>query len=312
MARFRASLGRILTIGSLATATGAVAVYRSELTDRAAAYAQQLDSSSVQIVDDVQNPVHAAWDNDWDRRGAFVDLTKSIGWRRVNSSDEKNSNITIDSNKETVYNKEGSDELQKKQPKATRHLIFVRHGQYNSGKKLDEDRRLTDLGRKQALCTGDRLKSLNIKFDRIIHSTMTRAKETAELIKDSLDGVSCESCSLLREGAPCPPEPSSSSSWNPERWEYYQDGSRIEAAFRKYFHRADVNQSKDSHELIVCHANVIRYFVCRALQFPPEGWLRMSIANCALTQVTIRPNGRVTLKSLGDAGHLPPDQITFR
>ena len=147
MARFRASLGRILTIGSLATATGAVAVYRSELTDRAAAYAQQLDSSSVQIVDDVQNPVHAAWDNDWDRRGAFVDLTKSIGWKRVNSSDEKNSNITIDSNKETVYNKERSDELQKKQPKATRHLIFVRHGQYNSGKKLDEDRRLTDLGR---------------------------------------------------------------------------------------------------------------------------------------------------------------------
>ena len=147
MARFRASLGRILTIGGLATATGAVAVYRSELTDRAAAYAQQFDSSAVQVVEDVQKPVLAAWDNDWDRRGAFVDLTKSIGRRRVNSSDEKNSYITIDSSNETVYKREESDELQKKQPRATRHLIFVRHGQYNSGKKLDEDRRLTDLGR---------------------------------------------------------------------------------------------------------------------------------------------------------------------
>ena len=45
---------------------------------------------------------------------------------------------------------------------------------------------------------------------------------------------------------------------------------RIEAAFRKYFHRAESSQKEDSYEIIVCHANVIRYFVCRALQFPPE------------------------------------------
>ena len=47
-------------------------------------------------------------------------------------------------------------------------------------------------------------------------------------------------------------------------------GFRIEAAFRKYFHRAESSQKEDSYEIIVCHANVIRYFVCRALQFPPE------------------------------------------
>ena len=45
--------------------------------------------------------------------------------------------------------------------------------------------------------------------------------------------------------------------------QFYQDGPRIEAAFRKYFHRADVDETKDSYEIIVCHANVIRYFVCR-------------------------------------------------
>ena len=48
------------------------------------------------------------------------------------------------------------------------------------------------------------------------------------------------------------------------------DGRRIEAAFRKYFHRAEPEQEKDSYEVIVCHANVIRYFLCRALQLPPE------------------------------------------
>ena len=35
---------------------------------------------------------------------------------------------------------------------------------------------------------------------------------------------------------------------------------------RKYFRRADSTQKEDSYEVIVCHANVIRYFVCRAIQ----------------------------------------------
>jgi hypothetical protein len=45
--------------------------------------------------------------------------------------------------------------------------------------------------------------------------------------------------------------------------QFYQDGARIEAAFRKYFHRAEKSQETDSYEILVCHANVIRYFVCR-------------------------------------------------
>ena len=38
---------------------------------------------------------------------------------------------------------------------------------------------------------------------------------------------------------------------------------RMERAFHRYIHRPLPNQTEDSHELIVCHANVIRYFVCR-------------------------------------------------
>ena len=52
-------------------------------------------------------------------------------------------------------------------------------------------------------------------------------------------------------------------------------------------------------------------FLSRALQFPPEGWLRMSIGNCGVTWLTIRPNGRVSLRGLGDTGHLPPELVTF-
>lgn len=47
---------------------------------------------------------------------------------------------------------------------------------------------------------------------------------------------------------------------------------RIEKAFRKYFYRADppteeeeadVDRPKHEFEVVVCHANVIRYFFCR-------------------------------------------------
>ncbi|PKU42665.1 serine threonine-protein phosphatase mitochondrial isoform x2 [Limosa lapponica baueri] len=43
---------------------------------------------------------------------------------------------------------------------------------------------------------------------------------------------------------------------------YYEDGARIEAAFRNFIHRADAKQEEDSYEIFVCHANVIRYIVC--------------------------------------------------
>lgn len=53
------------------------------------------------------------------------------------------------------------------------------------------------------------------------------------------------------------------------------------------------------------------YFICsRALQFPPEGWLRLSLNHGSITWVSIRPNGRVTLRSLGDSGHMEPQLIS--
>ncbi|XP_055511507.1 serine/threonine-protein phosphatase PGAM5, mitochondrial isoform X3 [Leucoraja erinacea] len=163
--------------------------------------------------------------------------------------------------------------------------------------------------REQAELTGQRLASLGLNYDILIHSSMTRAKETATIIRKYLPGLEMMSCDLLREGAPIEPDPPVSH-WKPEAMQYHEDGARIEAAFRRYIHRADLKQQNDSYEVIVCHANVIRYFVCRALQFPPEGWLRMCLNNGSITWLTIRPNGRVALRTLGDTGFMPPDKLT--
>jgi len=44
---------------------------------------------------------------------------------------------------------------------------------------------------------------------------------------------------------------------------FFIDGARIEAGFRKHFHRASASQKDSSCELIVAHSNVIRYYVLR-------------------------------------------------
>jgi hypothetical protein len=34
-------------------------------------------------------------------------------------------------------------------------------------------------------------------------------------------------------------------------------------AFATYFHRSRPDQEKDTHEIIVFHANILRYFICK-------------------------------------------------
>ncbi|XP_061134045.1 serine/threonine-protein phosphatase PGAM5, mitochondrial isoform X1 [Syngnathus typhle] len=233
-------------------------------------------------------PTGHAWDVNWDKREPS---TLSNG--------KKKESVTEDPSSEQDNGK----------PKATRNILLIRHSQYNLSGSSDKERFLTPLGREQAELTGQRLSALGLNYDVLIHSSMTRATETAHIISKHLPGVELLSCDLLREGAPIEPVPPVTH-WKPDAVQYHEDGARIEAAFRRYIHRAEPKQKEDSYEIIVCHANVIRYFVCRALQFPPEGWLRMGLNNGSITWLTIRPSGRVALRTLGDAGFMPPDKLT--
>ncbi|XP_028852122.1 serine/threonine-protein phosphatase PGAM5, mitochondrial isoform X2 [Denticeps clupeoides] len=228
------------------------------------------------------------WDTNWDKRDP--------------------SSLTNGKRKQTSAGDDSGAEVENSKPRATRHIFLIRHSQYNLNGSEDKERILTPLGREQAELTGQRLSALGLKYDVLIHSSMARATETANIISKYLPGVDLVSCDLLREGAPIEPVPPVTH-WKPEAV-YHEDGARIEAAFRRYIHRADGKQKEDSYEIIVCHANVIRYFVCRALQFPPEGWLRMGLNNGSITWLTIRPSGRVALRALGDSGFMPPEKLT--
>jgi serine/threonine-protein phosphatase PGAM5 len=107
------------------------------------------------------------------------------------------------------------DEKQQDKPTASRHLLFIRHGQYDQTSTDDKLRSLTELGRYQAALTGQRLKAFSKPYTRLITSTLTRARETTNIICESLCDVPVETCDMLVEGAPCRPEPPISH-WKPE------------------------------------------------------------------------------------------------
>lgn len=262
------------------------------------------------------------WDYNWD--GRMTSDTSLEGFR----SGRANASSTKQKNSDGRY--KGNNGNSKKK---SRHILLVRHGQYDERRKEDEHRKLTSLGRQQAIKTGKRLVeiakgSMNFEKDRFngqcfvkaIHvSDMVRAKETAALIAEQFHNeriVVQKPDPLLNEALPAPMIPIRPDIPGATE-EIDENHDRIEEAFRKYVYRDDedgdskVNVQNDEFEIIVCHGNVIRYFFCRALQLPPEAWLRLQTFNCSITYLVVRPNGMVSARMMGDIGHLDYDESSF-
>jgi len=195
--------------------------------------------------------------------------------------------------------------------KGKRTLVFVRHGQYEHG-STDEERILTPLGREQARRTGQRLHAMYPgKIDRIVYSTMSRATETANIIREELpSAIPAEKSDSIREGAVFPPIPEHDK-WKPSPTDFEADGARIEGAFREHIHRSEAGQDQNTVEVYVCHGNVIRYFFMRGLQLPPSAWLRTSVANGSMTVLRIGKDGTVGADQLGESGYMPVPSVTY-
>ncbi|OEU10981.1 putative phosphoglycerate mutase [Fragilariopsis cylindrus CCMP1102] len=233
------------------------------------------------------------------------------------------------------------------QRKVTRHIFLVRHGQYREDLQHDEQRVLTHKGREQAKKTGEWLAEIirknNIststcKVKLLSCSTMKRAKQTANIIYNEIDAMydkhNEEPDPMLMEGIPCHFLPTMGQKSTPERVDQItQDFPRMEGAFRKYIGRSDwleeinesnafVNMDTDKapkncpihreheYQIIVSHANMIRFLVCRALQIPPEAWLRLSLFNGSVTYLVIHAGGEVTLRLFGEIGHMGYDLVS--
>ncbi len=83
---------------------------------------------------------------------------------------------------------------------ASRFLYLVRHGEATV-----EDGGLSETGQEQARRTGERLK--NLPVDRIHHSPLPRAAQTARLIAGWLPGVPVAESAIIGDYLPADPGP---------------------------------------------------------------------------------------------------------
>jgi len=192
--------------------------------------------------------------------------------------------------------------------KGVRTIYLIRHGEYDQKDTSDSDigKKLTPLGIAQARLLSARLKGMPVEFTSLTSSTVTRAIETAMVINQGLPELKLEQSDLIRE---CTPP-----TWRKDimadetESDLQMCAKNLEAAFAEYFlPSADGN---DRNDIIVCHGNVIRYFVTKVLKADPMSWLQMSIGNCSLTIIRILPDGSMKLATYGDMGHIPPNMQT--
>ena len=205
---------------------------------------------------------------------------------------------------------------------STRTIYLVRHGDY----KLDEIAKLernltleqhyelhmkegglTPTGKKQAKLTAKRLSSLPI--EAIHSSSLRRTLETAKMIAKEFPGIELQRTKLLWECVPSIPKGFAQH----EHFRYisekdvHQWKRQADEAFERYFKSA---RRIDKHEIVVSHANLIRYLVCRALDVQLDTWFNMYIDNCGISEIRIEPGHRMRLVSYNDVGHLLPQLRT--
>jgi serine/threonine-protein phosphatase PGAM5 len=190
-------------------------------------------------------------------------------------------------------------------PAALRTLVFVRHGQYEEEDSRDArvGKGLTPLGVAQARLAGSRLRAAPWRFDALVASPLTRARQTAQLIGAELTGPELEIDSDLEE---CTPPTRRADVMAEEKpGELAACVAQLDRLAAKLMARASI-PAPGRRELYVAHGNVIRYLVTKALAVDTTAWLGMSIGHASLTVLTVDAEGAVRVIAVGDVGHLPP------
>jgi serine/threonine-protein phosphatase PGAM5 len=181
------------------------------------------------------------------------------------------------------------------------YLYLIRHGAYDRDSTVDDDRTgngLSALGREQTKLLAARLAALPVRFAHLVSSDFTRARETADVMAPVLR-MTPERDSLIHE---CPPASERPPRDDRHREESAHCDSSLNRAWARY---ATPSPAADTHDLLVCHGNVIRWFVSRALGMDTRRWPVMDIANASLTIIAVRADGTTRLVMFSDVGHLP-------
>lgn len=188
-----------------------------------------------------------------------------------------------------------------------RTIVLVRHGNYVEDRATDPrlGPHLSPLGVAQAHLVAARLAGLPTRFDAMLVSPMQRARDTAAIIAQGFPDRRFEVVDDLAECTPPTRRVEITAHEKPA--DLATCKARLDRVFAKYFRPA---AGHDQTDLLVCHGNVIRYLVTRALGVDTTAWLEMSIDHASITKIRMEPDGRFKVISVGDVGHIPPNMQT--
>ncbi len=185
---------------------------------------------------------------------------------------------------------------------AARTVVLVRHGNYVADPSADEriGPGLSPLGVAQAHLVGARLTGLPTRFDAMLVSPMQRARDTAAVIGSDFSGRHFD---VIDDLAECTPPTRRTQAMASENLaDVAACKARLDRVFARYFRPATGHEQND---LLVCHGNVIRYLVTRALGVDTTAWLEMSVGHASITRIRVEADGRFKVLAVGDVGHIP-------
>lgn len=193
------------------------------------------------------------------------------------------------------------------QAPATHIIVLVRHGYYLPDPALGDQPgpHLAPIGVAQAQLVGARLAGLPTRFDGMYVSPVQRARDTAAVIAGDFPGRYFEVVGDLAECTPPTRRAEIMAHEKPK--DLAACKLQLDRVFARYFKPAAGHERTD---LLVCHGDVIRYLVTRALGVDTTAWLEMSVGNASITEIRVEADGRFKVISVGDVGHLPPGMLT--
>ena len=198
----------------------------------------------------------------------------------------------------------------------TKILYLIRHGHYETSSQNDNGGiygSLTEKGKQQAGYIAEYL--LKLPIDKIYASSLARAKETAQIIAEKM-GKELEITDLLQETVPSiPPQMNQVAmvmmnvKLTMTKSSVNEQLHRSEKAFKTYF-KAPEKGKNSSTELLVCHGNIIRYFLCKVLNIDINNWIKFDINHGGISKVAIDENGNMRVVSHYDTTNIPPHLLS--
>ncbi|WHU57871.1 histidine phosphatase family protein [Trueperella pyogenes] len=208
----------------------------------------------------------------------------------------------------------------------TTHIYMIRHGR-QSDKRCNVDVDLSLEGREQARLVGERIATWDI--GAIYTSSMVRARETAEIISDSL-GVDVNVRSELREISFGEMEGLTDEEIVANFAQFQRDQSKMELDLQypggenisQVLQRSigvfdEIARSSPSRVAVVSHGGIIRAMVTHATSAPPARWrnIARNLENTSITELVAETNSygvQYRLERLNDYAHLEPHPHLLR